>query len=176
MSAFDPARIAFVFGPDVGADVFDDLEDPTDLDDGPRFCAISDLPSLVASVGSGQALASRLVPAALVSMGAVLSFRSPWLERACPSPRYRRRPRHHRVILVCMTHRVGPKGQVVIPKDLRDQLQIEPGDEVSFWREGDHVAVQRVQAVSPLRGRFAGSALTAELEEERRADRRREDG
>ncbi len=75
-----------------------------------------------------------------------------------------------------MTHRVGPKGQVVIPKDLRDQLHIEPGDEVSFWREGDHVAVQRAQPVTPLRGRFAGSALTADLEAERRADRLREDG
>lgn len=33
-------------------------------------------------------------------------------------------------------------GQVVIPKDLRDELGIEPGDEVSFWRDGDHVAVR----------------------------------
>ena len=75
-----------------------------------------------------------------------------------------------------MTHRVGPKGQVVIPKYLRDQLHIEPGDEVSFWREGDHVAVRRAHPETPLRGRFAGSALTAELEEERRTDRLREDG
>ena len=75
-----------------------------------------------------------------------------------------------------MTHRVGPKGQVVIPKELRDELQIEPGDEVSFWREGDHVAVRSARPVTPLRGRFAGSALTVELEEERRADRLREEG
>ena len=75
-----------------------------------------------------------------------------------------------------MTHRVGPKGQVVIPKDLRDALGIEPGDEVSFWRDGDHVVVRPVRQVPPLRGRFAGSALTIELERERQADRRREDG
>ena len=46
------------------------------------------------------------------------------------------------VILGGMTHRVGPKGQVVIPKELRDELGIEPGDEVSFWLHGDHVAVR----------------------------------
>ena len=49
---------------------------------------------------------------------------------------------HLTVILVGMTHRVGPKGQVVIPKDLRDELGIEAGDEVSIWRHDDHVAVR----------------------------------
>lgn len=37
------------------------------------------------------------------------------------------------VILVGMTHRVGPKGQVVIPKALRDGLGLSNGDEVVFW-------------------------------------------
>ncbi|HEX4979621.1 MAG TPA: AbrB/MazE/SpoVT family DNA-binding domain-containing protein [Acidimicrobiales bacterium] len=73
-----------------------------------------------------------------------------------------------------MTHRVGPKGQVVIPKELRDELGIEPGDEVSFWRHDDHVALRRSARDRALRGRFRGSALTAELERERAADRRRE--
>jgi AbrB family looped-hinge helix DNA binding protein len=74
-----------------------------------------------------------------------------------------------------MTHRVGPKGQVVIPKELRDELGIEPGDEVSFWLHGDHVAVRPTAQRRPLRGRFRGSPLVEELHAERTADRGRED-
>ena len=73
-----------------------------------------------------------------------------------------------------MTHRVGPKGQVVIPKELRDELGIEPGDEVSFWRHDDHVAVRPVSHRRPLRGRFEGTVLVDTLAAERDADRRRE--
>jgi len=73
-----------------------------------------------------------------------------------------------------MTHRVGRKGQVVIPKELRDEFGIEPGDEVSFWRHGDHVAVRPASHRRPLRGRFRGSSLTDVLTAERDADRRRE--
>ncbi len=72
-----------------------------------------------------------------------------------------------------MTHRVGQKGQVVIPKGLRDELGIEPGDEVSFWLHDDHVALRPVGHM-PLRGRFAHLDLVTELERERRADRARE--
>lgn len=73
-----------------------------------------------------------------------------------------------------MTHRVGPKGQVVIPKELRDELGIEPGDKVSFWRHDDHVAVRPAARRRPLRGRFRGSHLVDELTAERAADRARE--
>jgi AbrB family looped-hinge helix DNA binding protein len=73
-----------------------------------------------------------------------------------------------------MTHRVGPKGQVVIPKKLRDELGIEPGDEVSFWRDGDHLAVRRAGERPSLRGRFAGTGLLDAFEAERAADRVRE--
>jgi AbrB family looped-hinge helix DNA binding protein len=73
-----------------------------------------------------------------------------------------------------MTHRVGPKGQVVIPKALREQLGIEPGDEVDFWFHDDHVAVRLAEHRRPLRGRFRGSALTGELDREREADVARE--
>lgn len=73
-----------------------------------------------------------------------------------------------------MTHRVGAKGQVVIPKELRDELGIEPGDEVTFWRHGDHVAVCPARTAAPLRGRFAGLDLGAALDAERAAERARE--
>lgn len=73
-----------------------------------------------------------------------------------------------------MTHKVGPKGQVVIPKELRDDLGIQPGDEVTFWRDDDHVAVKAVRSSRPLKGRFRGSGLVDELVEERQAERRRE--
>ena len=69
-----------------------------------------------------------------------------------------------------MTHKVGPKGQVVIPKDLRDQFGIEPGDEVTFWRDGDHVAVRPTRTTAPLKGRLRGDALVEERQRERTAE------
>lgn len=79
-------------------------------------------------------------------------------------------------MLVGMTHRVGAKGQVVIPKELRDALGLRPGDEVSFWQEGDHVAVRSTRAEHrrPLRGRFAGSSLVRALERARADDSERD--
>jgi AbrB family looped-hinge helix DNA binding protein len=35
-----------------------------------------------------------------------------------------------------MTHKVGIKGQVVIPKAIREEIGINPGDEVAFQPDG----------------------------------------
>jgi AbrB family looped-hinge helix DNA binding protein len=45
-----------------------------------------------------------------------------------------------------MTHKVGPKGQVAIPKHIRDELGISPGDEVVFELRDYAVLVMRKHA------------------------------
>jgi AbrB family looped-hinge helix DNA binding protein len=72
-----------------------------------------------------------------------------------------------------MTHRIGGKGQVVIPKALREAMNLEPGDEVTFSRDGNAVRVERVASPDALMGRLAGHRLVEALEKDRRAGRRR---
>jgi AbrB family looped-hinge helix DNA binding protein len=72
-----------------------------------------------------------------------------------------------------MTHRVGPKGQVVIPKPMRDQLGIAPGDEVDFTLEDGAVRVEPAGAQPSLRGSLAGLGLTEALEADHRREIRR---
>lgn len=80
-----------------------------------------------------------------------------------------------------MTYKVGAKGQVVLPKELRERHGIEPGDEVVFDERGDEIVVRRVgskvEIVESLRGMLAGPGpgLTESLMEERRRERERED-
>ena len=45
------------------------------------------------------------------------------------------------VIPVASMSRVGPKGQVVLPKELRDELRIMPGDKVTFSLEEGKIVV-----------------------------------
>lgn len=69
-----------------------------------------------------------------------------------------------------MTFRVGPKGQVVIPKALRDRLGIQPGDEVSFSLADGGVLVEPVRDRPSLKGRYAGAGMLAELERDHLTD------
>lgn len=69
-----------------------------------------------------------------------------------------------------MTNRVGPKGQVVIPKPFRDELGIGPGDEVIFWLEGGDLHLKRVVPPATLRGRYAGASVREQLEAEHRRE------
>jgi AbrB family looped-hinge helix DNA binding protein len=75
-----------------------------------------------------------------------------------------------------MTYKVGPKGQVVIPKAIREELGIEPGDEVMVERRGREIHVRRASEPVELLGLLADAPFgTAELERERRLERQRED-
>jgi AbrB family looped-hinge helix DNA binding protein len=84
------------------------------------------------------------------------------------------------VILIRMNHRMGTKGQVVIPKSIRDEIGIGPGDEVTFEPDGRDVRIRRVEddrtqrteGVKALRGLWADTpgGGTDELLEERRRE------
>ena len=68
-------------------------------------------------------------------------------------------------------HRVGPKGQVVIPKHLRDALGLHPGDEVDFEIDGTKITIEPRRERPSMRGRFKGSGLTKGLLEDRARER-----
>jgi len=71
-----------------------------------------------------------------------------------------------------MTSKVGPKGQVVIPKAMRDRLGLRAGDEVTFELDGRTVRVEPASTGAPLRGRLHGHALVDLLEADRRDEPR----
>lgn len=71
-----------------------------------------------------------------------------------------------------MTHRVGPKGQVVIPKAMRDTLGLRPGDEVEFELDDDAVRIEPARRLRALGGTFTRNDLAVMLEDDRRAERR----
>ncbi len=80
------------------------------------------------------------------------------------------------VILDGMTHKVGPKGQVVLPKAMRDAHGIQPGDEVRFDEAGDGIVVRRAKSRAEIVAGLMGSLrdsrldLVAELEAEHRRE------
>lgn len=63
-----------------------------------------------------------------------------------------------------MTHRMGTKGQVVIPKSLRDELGFTPGTEIEFERNGDRIEIGRSRDSGSLRGILSGTNALKDLE------------
>jgi AbrB family looped-hinge helix DNA binding protein len=71
-----------------------------------------------------------------------------------------------------MIHRVGAKGQVVIPKDLRDRIGLHPGAAVDFAVDGERIILVPVPSRTRLGGRFAKSGMAARLLQDRAAEPR----
>ena len=78
------------------------------------------------------------------------------------------------VILVGMTARVGPKGQVVLPKAVRDKLGIRPGDEVVVEEVEGEARVRPVDKEVRLRGLLKHGDPLGELEAEHRRELERD--
>jgi antitoxin PrlF len=68
--------------------------------------------------------------------------------------------------------RVGSKGQVVIPKEIRDRVPLHAGDLVDVELHGDSIVVTAVKHPMRLGGRFARSGMATRLLEDRAAEPR----
>jgi AbrB family looped-hinge helix DNA binding protein len=69
------------------------------------------------------------------------------------------------------TARVTSKGQITVPKQVRDRLDIQPGDGLEFFFEGDRLEVRHVprRRLAEFRGRFPVSNPLSFAEERARA-------
>lgn len=68
------------------------------------------------------------------------------------------------------TVRVSSKGQIAIPKEIRDELGLSQGSDMVVQIQGDTVVLRKAPKDSWRKwaGRFAGSGLTEELDASRR--------
>jgi antitoxin PrlF len=68
-----------------------------------------------------------------------------------------------------MMSMVTTKGQVTIPKPIRDALGIGPNDRVAFIREGERVLLQPLRTLKALRGVVKTKGPGSFIEERARA-------
>ena len=75
-----------------------------------------------------------------------------------------------------MTYKVGAKGQVVLPKEIRERHGIEPGDEVLFDDLDGRISVRKAESKPEIARRLRGFLrdsprdVLAELEAEHRRE------
>ena len=55
------------------------------------------------------------------------------------------------MVILKMKMKVGPKGQVVIPKQIRDEKKIFPGDEVFIELSDERIAIEKIADRNPVK-------------------------
>jgi antitoxin PrlF len=76
------------------------------------------------------------------------------------------------VILAGMTGRIGARGQVVIPKALRERARLQPGDIVDFELRDKGIVLIARRSPASLGGRFSKTGMAARLLEDRARESR----
>jgi AbrB family looped-hinge helix DNA binding protein len=62
---------------------------------------------------------------------------------------------------------ISPKFQVVIPKDVRERMQLAPGQKIQVISYGDRIELVPVRPVRSLRGFLKGINTAIERESDR---------
>lgn len=70
-----------------------------------------------------------------------------------------------------MTIRIGAKGQIVIPKSIRDEARLHPGDEVDVAYDDEQIIIVARRRAESLGGSFGHSGMAGRLLEDRRRER-----
>ena len=75
---------------------------------------------------------------------------------------------------------ISSKGQIAIPKSIRDKLRLKPGTQVALDVQGDQIVMKRLVSGLPhwstMRGMFRDAGdLFSELAKERAAELTRDD-
>lgn len=59
------------------------------------------------------------------------------------------------------TSTITKKGQITIPKDIRDDLSLSPSQKVTFYKDGDRIIVVPVTPISELAGSLKNKSKNA---------------
>ena len=77
-----------------------------------------------------------------------------------------------RLYFAGMTSKIGQKGQIVIPKAIRDRAHLHPGDEVEVGLHEDRIIITATRSTDELGGKFVHSGMAARLLEDRAVEPR----
>ena len=66
-----------------------------------------------------------------------------------------------------ITVTVSPKFQVVIPRDIRNQLELKPGQKLQILNYGDRIEFVPIKDIKKLKGFLRGIDTSVEREKDR---------